>query len=482
LFYADYLRNFRGAQTPLFPQAEQHYFAALSKLKQKPKPRKGDDDVRRFILRGLSALYQTDGVTLSSRKADFVSDSEFLKRPLVFFSTINRAAQSDADLDRDADVRDYTSEVLFAESAAIPGVPGSGRLARPLTIDEVRGLVRLKKPLETLDRLRFRYKALPVIDVFYTHRQTDNDQVSDFYCVTLTSSPGCTQLESSPFNALRQNDYGVTAQKPFTAFKVFDVSLTGTFDEVQRWGLIEFDPGAEESIKEYATSMAVAHFFGPDKANAEVGYTYQAIHPDVVPSQPNRDRQFLNGTLTYQVFRPLRLPFFQSPYKWRFESRGWDFFSGFLNDIESFPPTHVRHHDYFVGSSLRGIGRFDFTVQPTWFTSGVGDDPFQRNTQYRTNANVLFRIVDEERNAGVTKQTQGLHLGFLHLVIPFRDDATRAGPNYFENQKVGAELDSKFFTYSRWTTFLASARYDRVRFYHLDKDVNALTLNLSMGF
>jgi hypothetical protein len=176
------------------------------------------------------------------------------------------------------------------------------------------------------------------------------------------------------------------------------------------------------------------------------------------------------------------LPFFKSPFGRRFETRGWDFFSGTLEDIESFGGIHVRRHDYFVGTSLKGIGPFDFTVQPTWFTSRVEGDPSQRNTQYRTNANVVVRLVDEERNAGVTTESAGIHLAFLHLVVPFRDDATRAGPNWFENRKVGAELDFKFFTYSRWTTFLASLRYDRLRFYQLDRSVNAFTANLSMGF
>jgi hypothetical protein len=32
-FYADYLRNFRGAATPLFPRAEEHYFEGRRKLK-----------------------------------------------------------------------------------------------------------------------------------------------------------------------------------------------------------------------------------------------------------------------------------------------------------------------------------------------------------------------------------------------------------------------------------------------------------------
>jgi hypothetical protein len=466
VLYADYLRNFRGALGPLFPQAEKHYFAAW-------KNAQPGTMTEQFVKRGLSALYQQDGVVMFYRNADSTAAGPARQRPVAFFTSIDRAAQSDADLDREADVRDYTSEVLFAQS--------SSRLNRPLTFDEVRGLLRLKKAFETLDRVRFRYGAWPVFDLFYTHRQTDNDQVTNFFCLTATSSIGCSQAGLHPFDTLRQNDYGVKAQKPFTAWRYFDVSLSATYDRTQRWGLIEFFPGSEESINNYETRDAVSHFFGPDKATIDFGYTYQAIHPSV-PGEPNRDRQLGDASLTYQWFRPLPLPFF-TPYRWRFETRGWDFFSGTLTDIESFGSIHVRRHDYFAGTALRGIGPFDFTVQPTWFTSRVEGDPSQHNTQYRTNANVLVRLVDEERNDGIPRgRPSGVHLAFLHLVIPFRDDVSRAGPNWFESHKLGAELDSKIFTYSRWTTFLASVRYDRVRFYHLDRNVNAFTATLSLGF
>lgn len=37
--YAEYLRNFRGAATPLFPQAEEHYFKGLRKAAAKQDPR-----------------------------------------------------------------------------------------------------------------------------------------------------------------------------------------------------------------------------------------------------------------------------------------------------------------------------------------------------------------------------------------------------------------------------------------------------------
>jgi hypothetical protein len=489
LFYAEYLRTFRGALGPLFPQAEEHYFAALEKVNRSkgvdPTSPDGCDkamtDTERSIFRGLSALYQQDGVALFFWKSNESCGDRFVERPFAFLASINSAAQSDADLDRDADVRDYTSEALFANS--------NTRLNGNLTIGEVATLVRLKKPIEILDRIRLRYENWPMFDLFYSHRQTWKDQLTNFDCVTLTSSPQCSAIESTPFNGLRQSDFGFTVQKPFAVGGSFDATLIGTFRMTQRWGIVETSPGTRENIPQVDLKGGISRFVAPDKLNLEVNYTHQWIKT-VAPDFPNRDRQFVGATATYQLFRPIRFGHPDSSYANRFETRGWDFFGGFLQDNESFinttPSLSVfdTRRDFFVGTSLKGVdhGLFDFTVQPTWFTSSVAGDSSQRNVQYRTNADVLIRFVDEERNAGLTQHVSGLHLAFVHLLIPFRDDLAVQGPNWFENRKVGAELDSKFFTYSRWTTFLWSMHYDRVQFYHLGREVNAFTLNLSMGF
>lgn len=457
-FYADYLRNFRGALTPLFPQAEGRYFAALRKLaKNNDRSRmQANQLTKAYVQRGLSALYERDGVAIAIRQAGSVVDSRISEIPVTFLSSIDRYAESAADLDRAADVRDYTSEALVAQSPQ--------RLNRPLTQNELRAIVRTKRAADTLDRVRFRYESLPVIDVFYGHRQTSNAQITDFRSPTV-------------FNDLRLNEYGVRVQKPFTLSNSIDVSLAGAVEMDQRWGLIESHAGARERLLTYSTNAAVSHFFGPDRANFEFTYAYQMIHPEVAQlPMPDRHRQFVGASATYQVFRRL------SAYDKRFETRGWDFFAGFLNDTESFGNIDVRRHDYFVGSSLKGIGAFDFTIQPTWFSSRVEGDPTQSNSQYRTNFTTLIRLVDEERKGGIPQTQSHIHLAFVHLVIPVRHDMALSGPNSFENYKIGSELDSKFFTYSRWITVLASLRYDYQNFYHLNRNANCFTVNLSLGF
>jgi len=462
VFYGDYLRNFRGALTPLFPAAEVHYTEGRRKLQARKRRHEkafqaADHDTERFLNRGTSALYQQDGVALLSRSSSGKVRDNYVTVPYVFLGSINRYAQSTSDLDADSDIRDYTSGMLFAQSDA--------RLRTPLSADQLRSMIRTEKAAETLDRFRFRYKAMPVIDLYYTHRQTADAQITTFFL------PG-------QFNDFRLNVYGVAAQKPFVIAGQLDASILARFEVDQRWGLIEFVPGAKERISNYQLQAGVSRFLGPDKATVQFISARQHIHPEISPTQPNRYRRFLGGNATYSIFR--RVPFLQPAYDKRYDTRGWDIFAGVLADNESFPPAIVKRRDYFVGTALKGVGRFDFTVQPTWFTSRADGDRSQRNAQYRTNFIALFRILDEEKR--IPENDTGFYLAFLHLVVPFRQDVAYVGPAAFENFRTGIELDSKWITYSRWTTSLVSVRYDRQRFTQLDKNKNAFAVLVSVGF
>jgi len=460
VFYGDYERNFRGAAAPQFPAAERHYAEGRRKLQSRQqglaKPLSGPDyDTKKFLNRGTSALYQQDGVALFSRPLD--DKTRNMKVPFVFLGTINRYAQATSDLDADSDIRDYTSGMLFAQSNA--------RLGSRLTVQQLQSMLRTEKAAETFDRLRFRYKAMPAIDFYYTHRQTSDAQITTFFV------PG-------NFNDFRLNVYGVAAQKPFVIGRQLDVSILAKFEVDQRWGLIEFAPGAKERIANYQLQAAISRFLGPDKATLQFVAARQHIHPEIEPIQPNRYRRFVGGNATYSIFR--RVPFLQPAYDKRYETRGWDVYAGVLADNESFPPAIVKRRDYFVGTALKGVGRFDFTVQPTWFTSRVDGARSQQNAQYRTNFIALFRILDEEKR--IPEPDTSFYLAFLHLVVPFRHDTAYIGPTAFENFKAGIELDSKWITYSRWTTSLLSVRFDRQRFTQLDKSKNSFTVQVSLGF
>src|SRR5258708_8465382 len=424
-FYADYLRNFRGARIGLLPNAEQHYFQARLKLKQRHDPsfQNADQQTKDYVDRGLSALYQRDGIVVFSRR-DEASVDNSLERPLLFFSTIDRFSDATADLDREADVRDYTSEAMLS----------AARMGKPLTIDQFGRLIRMKRAVETLDRIRLRYKTLPAFDVFYTHRQTANAQVTNFKAPDI-------------FNDVPLSQYGIRGEKPFVVGGSLDATIVGNLELDRRFGLVETKPDAEEGILSYQVEGTVSHFIGPDKITTTVSAAHQSIHEHISPSALHRLRNVTGTNVTYSIFRDV--PFLKSVYDKRFETRGWDFAAGILTDTEAFPPATVKRRDYFVGTSLKGVWRFDFTLQPTWYTSTVDTDLSQKNSQYRTYAAALFRIVDEERNGGVPETHSGLHVAFVHLVVPFRQDVALTGDGAFENSKRGVELDVKLFSYCR---------------------------------
>ena len=448
-FLAEYWRNFRGAQHPVFPKAEEHYFQALRKL-----DKAGNSALRKTtaaqIERGLIALYQEDGVPLAHYGQDSV------EQPFLFLTTIFNAAHNTSDFDQRSEVRDFTSESLFSRS--------SQRLNRSLTEDELRRIIRVKGQFETLNRLRFRYKGGPGVDFTYKYRDINRAQITNFF-------------EPNKFNDVNLSEYGVSVEKPLDA-RAFDVFLRGSFKRARRVGTIEFLSRTKEEINQVEANAVVSRFVGPDKANFEVTY----VHQDIQENRANplkRARSIYAEKFTYQLFRPV----LQRVYRSRFETRGIDLFGGAVHDKETFGVVDVIKNDYFFGASLKGFKRFDFTVQPTIFTSAVGNDATQKNSQFRTNVSALFRILDEERQPKDPDNAQSGNPAFLHLVIPFSRDVALTGPNSFENYKIGAGLNAKLFTSGNHrTTFLASVRYDYQNFHRLRRGVNLFSLNFSMGF
>lgn len=456
IFLADYLRNYRGAMNPLFPKAESHYIEAQKKLDRLGGNANLAGRAIGRLERGLVALYQKDGLPIAHL------NSASFDRPFMFFASINKYADTLDDFDRVDEVRSFTSEALFASSRF--------RLNRPLTEDELKDIIRTKSQYETLNRIRFRYKGMPVIDLFYKYRALDDAQITNFF-------------EPGRFNDVRLNEYGVAIEKPLSVASSFDLFMRGAVKRLDRKGIVEFLPDVHEEINQYEGNLIFSKYAGPDKVNLEYTVVYQDIDEDRAnPSLRNRAIQ--GGKFTYQVFRPLG--FLQRAYENRFENRGLDLFAGFLHDREAFGDVDVIRKDFYLGTSLKGIGskgRIDISVQPTILTSRVENDPAQRNSQYRTNASLLYRFIDEEAKQEVDTTGGPLHLAFLHLVFPFKHDLAIDGPEDFENFRFGGELSSKlFFTGKHRTSFLLSLRYDYQRFFKLDKSQNLFSLTLSMGF
>lgn len=468
LLYGDYLRNFRGAGVPLFQRAEQHLLTAKAKAQRLPGS--SDSKLGQLIQRALINLYQTDGLALytSVEKFHEISDAVplTLKRPALFFSTINEYADRTTDPDEVDDARNFTSEALFAESKL--------RLNQSLNQVELRRIARTKPQFDTLNRIRYRPiqrglggSLLSAFDVFMRYRNIEDAQISDF---------------SDPVNFIDLDlfEFGISGENSFTLVPEWDAFLRGMYKRIRREGLIELQPDVEEDINHFEINGSLSHFFGPNKLTLTGVYVYQDIEPDI--SNPsNRDRQITSATASYLIATP-------ATFESRFASRGLNLFGGFLFDRDSFGDVNIDKWDYFAGISLRGFGfddAFDLTVQPTLLTSSVDNDKNQDNAQYRTNVTFLYRILDEERVEGFRNRIlNNLYPAFLHLSIPFRHDVAFEGPDSYENWTIGADLSTKLFISSEnfGPTFLASTGYKFQHFYKIDKDLNQFEVRLTMGF
>jgi hypothetical protein len=451
LFYADYLRNFRGPNQPLFPAAEEHYLRARRKLSKIDRPSVWDLETSRRVERGLVALYQEDGAPIINLHRD-----EAASRPLLLFSSINRFAQLTGDFDNIDDVRGFTSEALLASS----------RLHQDLSDDVLQRMIRVKPQVETLNRFRFRYKTLPAVDISYKYRQIERGQITNFF-------------EPNKFNRIYLNEFGFSIEKPLAVSRYFDLALRGSYKRARRQGLIEFLPRSEEDINQYEGRAAVSRFLGPDKAIFETIYVFQDI--DQLVSTPiKRNRQIVGAKFTYQLLRFS----IDSAYRKRFTTRGIHFLAGVLDDKERFGEARLVKNDYFVGASLKGLGGFELTIQPTIFTSRVDGVLNQlSNSQYRTNLAFAWRIKDEENEPGLPEKLHWLNPAFIHLVVPFKHDVALKGLDKFENYDLGIALNAKFFrTGSQRTTFLMSGGYHYQRYYKLNRNLNLLSFNISIGF
>ena len=454
LLYADYLRNFRGPRRPLFGEAETHYAEALRKLRA-GEPREAVIADR--IDRGLVALYQEDGLTLAPDDGP----------PSLFLTSINRLSRSTSDLDEVHDTRDFTSEALFASSAI--------RLGRELTPAELRSIVRIKEPVAAFARVRFRSEGMAA-DLSYQGRSIDRAQITSF------SAPGA-------FNDVTLHGFGGGLEYTFPTQSGIDVYWRGGASWFSRKGVVEFQPAAKESIFQLDLRGAVSRFIGPDKLNVEAVWLNQGITLDDADDPPDHDRFIGAITAEYQILRPL--PFLGNPYGHLFALRGIHLRGGAAEDLEDYGSTRVTRRDYFAGIAINGLGPVDVSVQPALIESRVSDDPRQTHSHLRTDASVVFRLLDEERQPGIPKaRILGLHPAFVHLALLFKRDTARKGLDAFENDKLGAAVTVKLFRRALSpaldrvspATLLASARYDRQRFPHLDRNERLVTVSVSLGY
>jgi hypothetical protein len=462
--FGDYYRSFRGPQQALFPQAEDQYHRALEEIQE--RQRKGlapdrDKITERRVIRSLVALYERDGLPLLDRIDR--------GRPFAFLSSQNTIARLLTDVGEVDEVRDFTSEALFASSG--------DRLNRSLSREELRGIIRGKEQFDTLNRLRVRYMDLPVLDVFFQHRKLEDAQITNFF-------------EPGRFNDVKLNLWGASLEKPLDWYPLFDVLVRGEFRQAWRKGVIEFLPDAKEEILSGVGKVVLSRFVGPDKVNLETSIAYDDIDQEV-PNPIKRKVLIIAPSIRYQFFRPLPLFGEPRPFEWSVAPRNSEVFAGVALNTEKFGEVDVKKQDLFLGVSIKHMSirkgqTFDITIQPTLFTSeregirstGLPVEPLG-NRQYRTFFSLLYRLYDRENDPDHVPD-----LAFLNLVLLGSHDLGVKGPKDFENFKIGAGLDAKFIikALQGGTTFLASARYEFQRFFRLDKGGHLFLVNLSMGF
>jgi hypothetical protein len=486
LFYGDYLRLYRGAgQRPLFPQAEEHLLKARSKLKvlgqghESAWPECSANAWNKCtadrLQRSLTALYERDGVHLASRKT-VIGQSE-VEHPWLFFSPGVRLARSTDDFDQTSDIRDLTSAALFSQNCLLPLNNPVRRLCTSLSQDQIAAMARIVTPMEADSTLRIRYGSAPVLDVFGSARRTERGTINS----------GAGFFAPDAFADLKLVDFGVRIEKPFVIAGTTDVDLQFTYDHVSRQGLIEFQPKAHERVDQFQVYGSLAHYVGPDRIN--LSYTYVRQNINSTPYLMQRDRELMGAVIDYQLFRPLPLAGrdVNTGLGRHFETRGIDVVAGFLNDRDRYTGPYgdvITRWDYFVGVAARGFGRIDATIRPTWYSSRVSNDPTQDNSQFRLAGNVLVRILDEERTAGIPSQRfLGMPVAFVQVVVPFHWDVPRGDFKSFQSRSVGGELSAKLFTNRQiGVAVLGVVGYSRDWFPILGKDFNLGHVGVSIGF
>jgi len=473
-FYGEYLRVYRGANRPLFLAAEARYYRASEKLLNRGDPQEWDAETGRRIRRSLIALYERDGFSLRRSFVGSLPAPPPSSKPASFVSSQNLFGISTNDLPSISEVRDFTSEAMFAASPA--------RLNRPLTQFELRSLARAKPQFASLQRIRFRPRALPVVDVLFHQDSIDRASVTNFFL-------------PAEFNSVSIDDVGVSVSSPWRIrFPAMDAWTSVTYREGDRRGTIEFLEDEADHIRHLESTFAFSRFVGPDKLLWETTAVYQDILPQVQP-QPTRDRVLAATQLRYFQYRNREgaESSRRSAYDYRFDPRGIEYFAGMLYDLEEFSPAYITRHDVFGGISIRGISRsdnpnrlvknWDVTLQETWFGSTVDVDSTQTNGQLRTSLVLLGRLKDEEIPPQGDEDVGRWYPAFVHVVFPMKLDLAIDGIDEFENWTAGVQLNSKWYdTRLGGAVFLLSLGYAHQQFFAVDKSLELATLSVNLGF
>jgi hypothetical protein len=469
LWYGQYLGGSRGSRYPLIEDAERHLDRALEKVRRR---RAGghetswDPTTEEWAERKLIELYQADGMPLLPWKGyPYAFGGE--QAPGLFLAAQGRASVDTTDFLDLSDVRNFTSEMLFAESVE--------RLDRPLTLGEKQALAIAPARYAYMVRARLRQNILGAVDFVYKDLQIEHGQVVRYDQPTV-------------FGDARVEEYGGTYKRGFDLYPLFDATVEASYRRVDRLGIVEFFPHEWEHIGLTELKPSVSRFLGPDVLTLGVNYVYMDISSVVGGEidQRKRARAIRAAYFDYAIYRPLLLPSTSDALRLhRQATRGWHLFGGVAYDDEVFGTRLVQKRDFYGGTSLLGIGRWDLTVQGTVYQGGVTDQigydlTSLSNAQWRTTIVPLFRIIDGDAMPGMPKGDAPV---FLNLVFPLRQDVATQGPHDYDNARAGVELWTRIVApHLRGTSFLVSGGYAFQYFYNIDKPLQTAHVDAGMGW
>jgi hypothetical protein len=479
LWYGTYLGTVRGAAGPIVEAAETHYYRAIEKLERR---RQGqpladyDQLTGQWTQRRLLDLYQRDGAPIVGWKA-YRYDARDLALPGVLLSSTLEMSSDTRDFFHGNEMRLFTGEAAFAQSAL--------RLGRPLSNTERFELIRA--PLRTgwNNRVRLRHNWIGAIDLEHRWFQAKEAQIGIF-------------TEPNKFVDLEVTELGVGYDRVISVGSLFDLDLRGNVRRIRRTGTVEFLPDLTQSFTAYEATPTISRFIGPDKLSLRGTYVYMAV-PDVMGGadyERARGQTIRALHVEYAIYRPVRLPTFDGGlHLARRYTRGWHWYAGIAEDSQIYGLRQVGQRDHYAGTSLKGLGDYDVTLQGTLYTAktefvdpaavdmGLQEDASQRHSQYRTTLALSRRLIDEDITPGLPSARLGFAPTSLVLVVPVTHDVAVSGASAFENVRAGAELWLKLIaTGLGGTTFLVTGGYDYQYFYREARAMHMAHLAVRMGW
>lgn len=427
-------------------------------------------------------------IALPTLSQSIYSDPVSENDQTLIFSTDDKYGNEIMVFDRVDDIRSYTSQALFSESAS--------RLNRPLTKEELREIIRAPLGFESFNSLYFTpMKEGPTVNMFYTYGKLDEGQITNFF------KPG-------DFNDVQINQYGVALQYAYSMYKKDKSSqdnnnlitfenffIRGEYARTRNHGVIEFLPDNNERVDEFGINSVLLFNLNNQTLALFPNFTYLNIDQDIdnpytrwrnifsisfsYGTSPMYDQyQEYNSTLLATGGNPQPTWTLESLVLGRYDPRGKLLYGGVTYDQETFGNNHIVRQDYYLGASLanwspsiKSINGFDIVVQPTIFTSNAENDSSQDNAQFRTELLMYYQPTDD-----------------LLFTFPLRYDKAINGPDNYENWRVGAQLTKQLSSLkknnfgSNNPELFLTLRYDFQRFINLDKDLNLFLVDLVVTF